>query len=110
MAGSTPSCRSSSLHQLIPWDSTITEPNLCSSSADQIVIPRRPTGGLLGVALLEGLDERLRSLHHGHCALEAMQKCINLNRTFLLDLSPIRDGIPFLDFMKHAPILIVRAL
>jgi hypothetical protein len=81
MAGSTPSCRSSSLHQLIPWDSTITEPNLCSSSADQIVIPRRPTGGLLGVALLEGLDERLRSLHHGHCALEAMQKCINLNRT-----------------------------
>ena len=28
----------------------------------------------------------------------------------LLDLSPIRDGIPFLDFMKHAPILIVRAL
>ena len=39
-----------------------------------------------------------------------MQKCINLNQTFLLDLSPIRDGIPFLDFMKHAPILIVRAL
>ena len=68
-----------------------------------LVIP----GGLLGVALLEGLDERLRSLHHGHYAPEAEQKCINLNRTFLLDLSPIRDRIPFLDYMKRVPILIV---
>ena len=31
------------------------------------------------------------------------QKGIYLNRTLLLDLSPIRDRIPILDSMQHAP-------
>ena len=91
MAGSMPSCRSSSLHQLIPC--TITEAKLALIVGGSNCYSRSPTGGLLGVALFEYLDHRFRSPSSWTLPPEAKQKGINLNRILLLDLSPTRDRV-----------------